>query len=401
MKSFYLMKNQIRDYAWGHHRHIPEMLGITWPEGKPAAEVWMGAHPSAPSLIDIDGQWTGLDEWISNNPVSILGHETSQMYGKLPYMLKLLAAGKSLSIQAHPDRKKAEEGFARENDLGISLDSPFRQYKDNNHKPEIIMALTPFTAMIGFRSPYEIFDNFHSLGELEKLDCLKKDGEKGLKDFTYELLTLPEIQRRYLLEKTLESARNPHASGWDDIQCKWLLQLSHQFPMDAGILAPLFLNLVQIKPGQALYQPARVLHAYLSGFGVELMASSDNVLRGGLTPKNIDVNELLQVLDFQPTEPAILEIPVGKNANSVEFFPTEAKEFSLGIGRPGGKNDSELRIPGGEGPLIILCLKGSVSLEDEKDALSLSAGKSAFVPFSASDIRISGTGEVVLAEPGR
>lgn len=403
VKSFYAMRNQVRDYAWGHPHHIPRLLNLDWPEGKPAAEVWMGAHPAAPSMVEVGGQWVGLDKWIAENPVALLGRESMQEYGRLPYLLKLLAAGKSLSIQAHPDKVRAEEGFARENENAVPIDSPRRNYRDDNHKPEVLMALSPFTAMIGFRPFREIYTNFRPLFNEPDFFSFESGGGPSLRDFLRNLLTLPMARRDALLSKALEYAEGSGESscGWDSLQREWIFRLARQFPSDIGALAPLFLHVLRIQPGEALYQPAGMLHAYLDGFGVELMANSDNVLRGGLTPKNIDVPELLRVLDFESTKPCVLKLPTEDARNSLGFFPTLAKEFALGLGSLTGESGTKLQIPGGEGPVVILNLDGRLILDDGNDTLSLARGQSAFVPHASPRVNITGVGQAAVAGLGR
>ena len=407
MKSFYLLNNTIRDYAWGHLRYIPDFLGIDYPEGKPAAELWMGAHPSSPSMLEgEDGKTMGLDEWITGNPEAVLGSDVLFRYGRLPFLFKLLAAGKSLSIQAHPDKAMAEEGYERENRAGIPVDAPNRNYRDDNHKPEIIMALSPFTAMIGFRNPREIGSVFSSLikksggGTLpaDVLLALNNGENEALKPFLQSLLTSKEGERTVLLQGALRAA-SESGCPWDALQKEWVPKLAAQFPGDVGALAPLFLNLIKINPGEALYQPSRALHAYLDGFGMELMANSDNVLRGGLTPKNVDVPELTRILNFIPSPAEVLVLH--ESGRGLKYFETPAEEFSLGLSDIDGNDGGEGTIlKKGSGPLIILCLDGDVRLEDGKDSLRLIRGASAFIPWCASEVKMAGKGRIAVAKVG-
>lgn len=397
MKSFYLMENSIRDYAWGHSSDIPEFLGISYPDDRPAAELWMGAHPGAPSIIiDENGKEQTLADFISADPDTVLGKETAGRFVSLPYLFKLLAAGKSLSIQAHPDKATAEDGFAKEERKGIPVDSPIRNYRDDNHKPEIIMALTTFTAMIGFRNPVAIAADFSELQNRAGVfpvasEILKKLGSgdaSALEAFLEVILSA---------EETMVSALRKAAAGgseeWNLLQNKWIPKLLKQFPGDIGALAPLFLNVVELQPGQALYQPARALHAYLSGFGLELMANSDNVLRGGLTPKNVDVDELLKVLDFKTGTPAVLEARI--DGSGMKSFNTPAKEFVLRLAELSEEEEQEL--PTGTGPSIALVLDGTAVLEDSAGKLELRRGMSAFIPASAREIVLSGVCRIALA----
>ena len=391
------MENPIKEYAWGHPEYIPGLLNIEWPVGRPAAEVWMGAHPSAPSSIVDKGQSTALDQWIDADSAAALGE--ARNFGRLPFLFKLLAAGKALSIQAHPNKLQAEEGFARENEAGLPLNSPARNYKDDNHKPEILMAITPFTAMSGFCHPAEIAARFKQLcGQYVEdyfdksiLASLDKGAPKALNEFLAKLLTMPETRRKALIYRTT-------SIDWESLPGKWIPRLARQFSSDAGILAPLFLNIVQLEPGQAIFQAPGVLHAYLEGFGVELMANSDNVLRGGLTPKKIDVPELLRILDYNWNPPAIIE--ARSEAGSLNWFSTPAQEFMLGTGNVDAGRGKSLQFSAKDGPLIVLNLDGCIELNDGQETLTLNSGQSAFIPYSAPQIMVQGTGRLALAKTG-
>lgn len=400
MKSFYLLDNPIRDYAWGHPRDIPEFLEIDYPVGKPAAELWMGAHPGAPSMVVGDsGNRISLQELIDGNPEAALGSEVAGRYGRLPFLFKLLAAGKSLSIQAHPDKLSAQEGFERENRAGVPLDSPVRNYRDDNHKPEIMMALTTFTAMIGFRSPTHICRRFDALQRKAGVELLEgvllrklADGvEAALRDFLDALLNADAAAVSALLSAAEDG--NGTNSGWDRLEAEWVPRLLGQFPGDAGALAPLFLNVVELKPGQALYQPARALHAYLSGFGVELMANSDNVLRGGLTPKNVDVPELLKNLDFRQTVPDVLE--AADTGNGVKRYGIPAEEFDLSLSESDGRGETP--VPESQSPRIAMVLEGELVLSDGRDEQPLKRGMSVFIPAGAANLGLTGAGRMAWA----
>ncbi|MDF1567408.1 MAG: mannose-6-phosphate isomerase, class I [Spirochaetaceae bacterium] len=403
MDSFYRLENTIREYAWGHKSHLPEFLGMENPGKKPMAELWMGAHPSAPSAIRVDGRTVGLDDWLDSDPVNTLGADVYRDFGGLPFLFKLLAAGSSLSIQAHPDKKTAEEGFQREDESGIPRDAGNRNYRDDNHKPEIIMALTTFTAMIGFRHPQDILGNFKELGIPEKelpkkmMENLSRGTPRAMKEFLSRLLTSEEDVTSRILDAAVRRTEDADIP-WGPLQCKWVRRLSNQFPGDVGVLAPLFLNVLELKPGEALYQPARALHAYLEGFGVELMANSDNVLRGGLTPKNIDVPELVRVLDFEPTVPGIIT-PGDADENGWVRYDTPAREFALAVSNLSEK--SSTRIPSGTGPSVILVLEGKIVLDDETNRLELNRGESAFIPWKTPDLFVRGVGRVSLASVKR
>lgn len=416
MKSFYRMRGTIQDYAWGHPRWIPEFMNIQRSPDHPAAELWLGAHPSAPSRIALgDGEWENLDSWIASRPNAAVGERTFREFGTLPFLFKLLAAKKALSIQAHPSKSRALEGFARENAAGIPRDAAHRNYRDDNHKPEIIMALSEFTAMIGFRPPLEIHRAFTLLvsssvstpsasspsGILESIfsprviSALKHSDNHALESFLSRLLFLRGDPLESLLD-ALGGYLERGGEGLDPLQREWTGRLLQQFPGDAGALAPLFLNILRIEPGEALYQPAGVLHAYLEGFGVELMANSDNVLRGGLTPKNIDVDELLKVLEFRPFTPSVLRLdpPRPSRPGPPAFFPTPAREFALGI------THGPALLSRGRGPFIVLTIEGDTELSDGTRTLALPRGAAAFIPFEAPDVHIRGPGRTAAAALG-
>jgi len=409
MKSFYLMDNRVRDYAWGHHRYIPDFLGISNPEDRPFAELWMGAHPLASSEIKPDStdeqqKKTKLSEFIQQGRVEVLGPKVSEKYGNLPYLFKLLAAGESLSIQAHPTKEMAEKGFKREEEAGIPVDAPERNYRDDNHKPEIIMAITPFTAMIGFRDPKDILRSFSVLESNQKIkrfldgvrDALRVDSSRGLRLFLEGLLTLDGDSRKILLDSVEKAVESP-GSGFDSLQRRWISQLLSTFPADTGALAPLFLNVVELQPGDALYQPPRALHAYLEGFGLELMANSDNVLRGGLTEKHIDVPELMKVLRFEAGQPDILKAG-NKDSGGISHYKTPTGEFSLGIAEI--SEDNPVRISSHAGPMIVLAMEGELVLSDGSEKLKLVRGSSAFIPWKSEELDLSGFGKAAFAGVG-
>ena len=346
-----------------------------------------------------------MDAWLQGNREEALGRELADNYGSLPFLFKLLAAGKSLSIQAHPNKREAMEGFERENADGVPLDSPLRNYRDSNQKPEIIMALNSFTAMIGFLDPREIAANFwsligecrHDLADILALPVMQSGKTEGIPVFLESLLTMSKGDRDYLISKV----RHSSWLGGSSLQREWIHRLVRQFPSDIGVLAPLFLHVLQLQPGEALYQPPKSLHAYLEGFGVELMANSDNVLRGGLTSKNIDVPELIHILNFNAAKPIVLRPPVTGGDDALGFFPTPAKEFALGVGVLSGHSRKGLKIQGNEGPMVILSLEGQLYLDDGTNSLELAVGESAFVPYCAPAMSIKGSGRAVVAKIGR
>ncbi|AEF80800.1 mannose-6-phosphate isomerase, class I [Leadbettera azotonutricia] len=394
------LKNAVKYYEWGSPKWIPELLGQRNISRAPWAELWMGVHPEGPSCIadgDQEAASPLLSQIISGDPVNTLGEEGAKDFGALPFLFKILAAGKPLSIQVHPNMDQAKDGFDRENFEGIDLKAPNRNYKDPNHKPEIICALTPFTAMCGFRSSDEIkklLDIF-SRGAPQSLktglnsliaSLIAMDGENPLKSFLSSLFDMGPGTRQelsaYAKSQKLDQEYPEYADEWKFIS--WFAEL---YPNDPAVIAPLYLNLIDLKPGEAVYLPAGVLHAYIYGLGVELMANSDNVLRGGLTPKHIDIKELFRVLKFSPFKPVILK-PAGTDAgNTPAFFrfPTPAREFALGCYKNSNSANSEITY-NEKGPSIIIVTDGELHIADnvKRNTVILNKGESAFIPASSA-----------------
>ncbi len=403
MRPFYVMENCIQDYAWGDSRAIPEFLGIPWPEGRPAAELWMGSHPVAPSKIRIDAHSSApLDEWLAAQPEAEGKSGRRERSQTLPFLFKLLAAGKPLSIQAHPDMETARKGFEREEKAGISRKAPERSYRDGNHKPELLMALSPFKAMMGFQSPARVGFLFSrlcasagvSLVPASVLSALEAGESSALQPFLHSVLRAPAR----IVQRALETACSAlwcESVNLAPAAAREIPRLAEGFPGDAGALAPLFLNVVELVPGEALFIPARVLHAYLEGFGVELMASSDNVLRGGLTSKKVDVDELLAVLDYREWPPGVLSPRLSGEGRRI--FDTPAREFFLELldAAPG----CPLFLDGKNGPFILLTLEGRLTLSADSfsEELSAARGKSVFIPRQAGRVRVEGSGRGALA----
>ncbi len=374
--------NTVRPYAWGSTTAIPELLGIA-PTGEPQAEMWMGAHPGAPSLTARGS----LHELIDADPVRELGERSVEKFGpRLPFLLKVLAAGAPLSLQAHPDLAQARAGYAAEEAAGIPIDAPHRTYKDANHKPELICALTPFDGLCGFRAPTEAADAIAALG----IDSLKPyvdllhahPEEAALREVLTALLTADPEETAHTVAEAVAAADR---LGGDHAP---YANLAHHFPGDPGVLAAMLLNRVRLQPGEALYLGAGVPHAYLDGLGVEIMANSDNVLRCGLTPKHIDVPELLRVVRFEPTDPNVLRPEASPTGE--EVYDTPIDEFRLSrFVRPEGAAPTDLTSPT---PQILLAVAGRPTAGEA----TLAAGESVFVP-AGEPVELAGTGTVFRA----
>ncbi|MBW5486412.1 mannose-6-phosphate isomerase, class I [Streptomyces bambusae] len=378
------LTNTVRPYAWGSTTAIPELLGVE-PTGEPQAEMWMGAHPGAPSRIDRGTGEQALSDTIAADPEGELGAAAVAKFGpQLPFLLKILAAGAPLSLQVHPDLAQAAEGFADEEARGIPVDAGHRNYKDANHKPELICALTPFDGLCGFRPPLEAADLLSGL-DVDSLkpyvDLLHAHPEEAaLREVLTAVLT---ADREEMAATVAEAAAAAERLGGPYAP---YAPLAHHYPGDPGVIAAMLLNHVRLQPGEAMYLGAGIPHAYLDGLGVEIMANSDNVLRCGLTPKHVDVPELLKIVRFEPADPNVLR-PEG---NGEEVYETPIDEFRLSRYdlAPGA---APTGVPAGA-PQILLCTAGSPQVGNEK----LAPGESVFVPASER-VELSGSGTVFRA----
>jgi mannose-6-phosphate isomerase len=358
------MDNPVRPYAWGSRTVIAELLGRPTPSPHPEAEMWLGAHPGDPShLIGDDGGRVSLFDAVRADPEALLGADRAAKWsGSLPFLLKVLAADEPLSLQAHPSAAQAAEGFGRENAAGIPVDAPTRNYRDGSHKPELICALTEFRALVGFRAVPQTLALLRALdvAELASHRALleAQPDADGLRALFTTWITLPQSVLDRVLPALQEACvRLAQSGGEFGREARMALELSERYPGDAGVLAALLLNLAVLQPGEALYLPAGNLHAYLSGAGIELMANSDNVLRGGLTSKHVDVAELLRVLDFSPVTPPVRR---GSEADGWVRYDTDAAEFLLRrLDADGGAG--EVPVPD-SGPRILLCTSGSAQV---------------------------------------
>jgi mannose-6-phosphate isomerase len=377
---------RVQHYDWGSATAIPSLLGVPV-DGRPWAELWFGAHPVAPSTIELEGAARPLDEAIAANPASMLGHARDD---GLPFLVKVLAAGAPLSLQAHPSSEQAAAGFEREERAGVPRDAPHRTYRDANHKPELICALTPFTALYGFRAPDESAALLASL-EVPLLapvvERLASSNGKPVRDALAWLLELGPDEGA-ALARAVARAVAAEGSRGPDLERGWAARIAEQHPGDPGVVTALLLNLVRLEPGEALFLPGRTLHAYLEGMGVEVMASSDNVIRGGLTTKHVDVPELLRIVQAEPTPAAI--VPRRREGDEL-VYDTPAPEFRLSALELDGRA-VELET---QGPEILLCTAGSAELVAAGgDRLGLGRGQAAFLAAATGPYRVIGSGTV-------
>lgn len=390
-----LLRGAVRTYAWGSRTAIAEFTGRPSPTDHPEAELWFGAHPGDPAHLVGDGHRSLLDE-ISADPEGQLGAAARGRFGDaLPFLAKVLAADEPLSLQAHPSQAQAEEGFAREDRLGIPVNAHTRNYRDRSHKPELIVALGPFEALAGFRPAARSVEFMRALEvpALEHFIALLSGtaDADGLRALFTTWITAPQPDLDVLVPAVLDGAIAYIQSGEKTFaaEARTLLELGELYPGDAGVLAAMLLNRISLAPGEGIYLPAGNLHAYLHGMGFEVMANSDNVLRGGLTPKHVDVPELLRVLDFTPTADAtIAPRTVGDGLELV--YDTPAPEFAVSVlcldgPHLGHQVDAPARH---DGPQVLLCTEGSVQVHAKANVLTLDRGAAAWVAADDGPIRL-------------
>lgn len=390
LPSFLFMQNPIQGYDWGSHDALTTLFGIPNPAGKPQAELWMGAHPNGCSEVTLAGNVQRLSTLIERAPAAVLGDATVARFGSLPFLFKVLCAEKALSIQVHPSKAQAEAGFAKEEAAGIDPKAANRNYKDPNHKPELVFALTPYQAMNGFRAIPAILALFDRMGLpalAELTEALRQSqDEAGLQHFFHQLLVLEGTRKEEALAGLLAYA----AQHQDEETFALITSLAAQYPGDVGLLSPLLLNVVTLQPGQAMYLDACTPHAYVRGTGLEIMANSDNVLRAGLTPKYIDVAELLDCTRCLPKpDDQILLAPHLDGA--VQHFEVPVPDFTFSV-YPAGEH--ALTTASAE---ILFAIDGTVTLQQGEQSLRLEKGQSAFVPVATGHYRLLAEGRVARA----
>jgi len=397
LKRIALLKNPVQEYAWGSKTFIPELLGEPSPSASPRAELWMGVHPKGISKAHWDGAWISLPDLIQRDPENILGKEVAKKFSnQLPFLFKILAATMPLSIQAHPNLPQARQGFAKENRLRITLDDSARNYRDGNHKPEILCALTPFDALKGFRKVDDILALFErapisSLAAPIRL-LRKNRTTRGLAKFFSALMALEPEDRKGAISELILVSENLAST---DPVFRWMIRLHQCFSDDMGVFAPLLLNLIHLEPGEALYIDSGELHSYLQGAGVELMANSDNVIRAGLTTKHADVPELLKI--FRCEESSRNLIKPKARGKAEWLYPTPAKEFLLS--RLSLQKGAPYHERGRRSLEIMICTQGSAEITDVATAevLAVSRGSSFLVPAMVKEVAIEGNATLYKA----
>jgi mannose-6-phosphate isomerase len=366
-------------YAWGSRTALPELLGTPSPSDDPWAEIWFGAHPLAPSLLPN-------------------GRRLSSVEPELPYLVKLIAADKPLSVQVHPDRHQAVEGFDREEHRGIARAAPERSFRDRNHKPELLVALAHTDALAGMRRPRAVLRLADAIGAGPWHDLLRPlrsalPEPDALRQVVGDLLTLPRADLCLLLDAVSAARQTDRSSRRrlnpaDRRALVWTDRLREQHPADPGALAPVLMNVVRLAPGEGLYIPPGLPHAYLRGVGMEVQATSDNVLRAALTAKHVDVATFLSILDARPTTPFLVHpVPVSAGLDS---YPVPNEDFQVWRAVPGR---GTVRVPV-DGTVISVTVRDSVSVA----GLAVPAGHGAYVPRSAErELVVRGGGECYVA----
>jgi mannose-6-phosphate isomerase len=385
----------VQPYAWGSPTVIPELLGVE-PSGEPQAELWFGAHPLAPSMAAGEP----LDKIVDRDPEAVVGRASVQAFGpRLPFLVKIIAAERPLSLQAHPTRQQAEAGYAREEAAGVPRDAPNRTYRDGWPKPEVLCALRQTEALCGFRDPAETYALFAQLSAPRVLSLVAPLSDESLPAIERLAVVFGRLLRlradqRPIVEEAMAAAARVSDDGELGRFARTASEIGSFYPGDPGVLAALLMNRLTLQPNDALYLPAGNLHAYLSGGGVEIMANSDNVLRGGLTPKHIDVDELLRVVDFTPGFGGLIK--PAQESPGVWRYPTPAPEFAFWRLEAG---EAALAVPATGGARILLVTQGSVILSSGHEQLALARGESALL--SATErATLTGPATVFVGAPG-
>lgn len=391
-----------RSYAWGSPDAIPELLDFQ-SRGHPVAELWFGAHPDAPSPLHQppgSNQHTqDLRDILARDPLGALGEDVASRFGtRLPYLLKLIAPARALSLQVHPSLQEASTQFAREEAAGIARTDPKRNYRDDNHKPELVVALRTFEALCGFRAPRRA---------LELLDGLDAAIARRLWQTLYQNPSPSGMRTAFSM--LLEAHSRPTESEVTEFAAacanrlsgtspspradSTVISLVAEHPGDPGVVASLLLNSVTLQPGEALFVPTGCVHAYLQGLGIEVMASSDNVLRAGLTSKHVDVTEAMRIIEFTPCPPTVIRPSITRSLT--KYYRTPVADFDLRM--IDLRNETADQQLSNRGPRMVLCLTGAVTIRSERSSLNLHCGDAAFIGANEGSLHGRGHGSLVQA----
>lgn len=385
MSKILELRGCVQNNPWGSRSLLTELFGFDNPEGDPQAEFWMGVHQGGPSDVRVDDSWIPLQEWIAQAPESRLGVAAVEGFGaELPFLFKILAADEPLSLQAHPNAKQARIGFEAESGSGLAFDDRARNFRDARAKPELLCALTPFDALLGFRDLTEMHELVASL-ELKELNSrlydLQAGTADGLRTFFASLLNDDAPTREGI---ALEAVRRCAALPAHPAR-RWVIELASRYPKDICVLAPLLLNVIRLEAGQAVFLQPGELHSYLRGCGVEIMSNSDNVLRCGLTRSHVDISAFLEVLTYSHGDALVLEPEAGRSGEWT--YATPAREFELSridvrgrhVARPSGSIE------------ILLFSEGEGSVASGSGELEVSRGSSLVVSADAGRYEVRGS----------
>ncbi len=379
--------NSVQNYAWGSKSALTELYGIANPDDQPMAELWMGAHPKSSSKIEnASGQPQSLREVIEQDKTALLGQAVAERFGELPFLFKVLCADQPLSIQVHPNKQASEMGFAKENAAGIPLDAAERNYKDPNHKPELVFALTPFLAMNAFREFSDIISLLQPVAGAHQAIAhfLAQPDADSLSQLFASLLNMQGEEKSHALAVLKATLASQQGEPWETIRF-----ISEFYPDDSGLFSPLLLNVIKLNPGEAMFLFAETPHAYLKGVALEVMANSDNVLRAGLTPKYIDIPELVANVKFVPKPAAeLLTVP---EQNGAELdFPIPVADFAFSL----HDLSTQASTLAQQSAAILFCVEGEAVLSKGEERLVLKPGESAFVSAGESPVEASGVGRL-------
>ncbi|MGL9773487.1 MAG: mannose-6-phosphate isomerase [Sodalis sp. (in: enterobacteria)] len=381
------MINTLQHYAWGSKEALSRLYGIANPDGQPMAEFWMGAHPKSSSrVVDAQSDEITLRSLIARDPAGMLGRAVADRFGELPFLFKVLCADEPLSIQVHPSLEAAKISFAKENQAGIAPDAPNRNYKDANHKPELVFALTPFQAMNGFRTLSSIVLLLQPVAGAHPAIAafLAHPDEQHLAQLFDDLLSMTGEQKSRVLDILTATLAHQHGEPWDTVR-----MIADVYPEDSGLFSPLLLNVITLQPGQAMFLFAQTPHAYLKGVALEVMANSDNVLHAGLTPKHIDVPELMANVQFvAKPEDTLLTVP--QEQEGALFFPIPVDDFAFSL----HALTPAPRVLAQDSAAILFCVDGQATLDGNGQQITLQPSKSVFIAAQKSPIKVSGGGRL-------
>ncbi|HDX1178731.1 TPA: mannose-6-phosphate isomerase, class I [Pasteurella multocida] len=390
--GIYQLTGRLQHYVWGGKDYLPALLGMKKETEQYYAEWWLGAHVSAPSMLDVEGKATSLATFLAQKPTALGDNSLSQFGSELPYLLKILDVAKPLSIQLHPTKKQAEIGFAQENAQGIALTSPIRTYKDNNHKPEMMIALSDFWLLHGFKTKQAMLATLNARPSLQGLAT--KLAQQDIHAFYADIMQADQEQLSQWLLPIIEENKAKYAANQLELSNPdyWVLYTMEAMAiapskLDAGLVCFYLFNIVHLCEGEGIFQDAGIPHAYLRGQNIELMACSDNVIRGGLTPKHVDIQALLAIIDCREVVPEI--IPVAPAQQAYFTYHTPAKDFALTrFNYCQGQTQSYQA----QSAQILLVMKGKLTLSQGTQVLELKQGESAFIE-SETGYQITGLEE--------